>query len=296
MAAVLGVSSWTSPVELWQEKALGKVKPVTEAQKRQRRRGTRLEPFIRQMTIEKLADEGHSVELIQCNGRYSDDRHAFLSCEIDFELLIDGELVNVDAKSVSGFARNKWGEVGTDAMPIEYAAQFMHGLGIHPLKPRRTLVAALRSFDDVDLYWLTRDDETIEGMREKAVRFWRDHVLTKVPPDPASFSDVRALFPKAKPKSIEATPEILAATERLKKIKIEAAQLTAEEDDLKLQIARHMGPNALLTNGVRNVLTWDNQPTKRFDLEAFKRDHKDWVALYEKTTTSRVLRFASKRG
>lgn len=295
-AAVLGVSSWTSPVELWQQKALGKVKPVTEAQKRMRKRGTRLEPFIRGMVIEKLADEGHDVELVQCNGRYVDDRYPFLSCEIDFELRVDGEFVNGDAKSVSGFARNKWGEIGTDAMPIEYAAQFMHGLGIHPLKPRRTLVAALRSFDDVDIYWLTRDEETIAGMREKLVSFWIDHVLPKVPPDPSKFADVRALFPKAKPASVEATPEVLAKVARLREISTEVAALTGEEERIRFELARFMGPHALLTSGVRNVLTWDNQPSKRFDLEAFKREHPDWVALYTKTTTSRVMRFGSKRG
>lgn len=295
-AAVLGLSGWDSLVDLWLDKAKGVRKPVSEAQRRRWKRGHRLEPIIRAMTLDKLADEGHDVELIQCNGRYSDDRHAFLSCEIDFELRVDGEFITADAKSVDGRARDKWGAIGSDEIPIEYMAQFLHGQGIHPLKPRRTLVAALRSWDDVDLYWVTRDDETIAGMREKMVHFWHNHVIPKVPPDPSSFHDVRALFPKAKPKSIEATPEILAAVDRLKKIKIDAATLEREEEDLRFEIARFMGPAALLTNGVRDLISWDNQTTKRFDLEAFKRDHKDWVALYEKKTTGRVLRFAPKRG
>jgi hypothetical protein len=75
---------------------------------------------------------------------------------------------------VTGFARKKWGEVDTEDVPIEYAAQFMHGLMV--TGRRMCLVAALRSFDDVDLYWTLRDDETIAGMREKLVDFWLDHV------------------------------------------------------------------------------------------------------------------------
>ncbi len=295
-AAVLGVSSWTSPVELYLEKIGKSKRVVTEAQRRMWKRGQRLEPFIRQMTLEKLADEGHDVELVACNERYTDAKYPFLRAEIDFEIRLDGEHVNVDAKSVSGFARNKWGEVGSDQMPIEYAAQFMAGMGVHPLRPRRTLVAALRSFDDCDIFWLPRDDETIAGMRDKMVSFWVDHVVPKVPPDPASFADVRHLFPKAKPKSIEATPEIMAATARLQAIRIDAAKLDAEKDDLQRQIGEFMGQNSLLTNGVRDVLEWSEQITKRFDLDAFKRDHADWIALYTRTTKGRVMRQAKKRG
>lgn len=295
-AAVLGLSSWTTPVELWQQKVGIAQAEATEAVKRMRARGHKLEPFIRDMVVEKLADEGHDVELLACNHRYVDPEHPFLRSEIDFELMLDGEHVNGDAKSVSGFARDKWGAEGTDQMPIEYIAQGMQGLMVSPGRRRRTLFAALRSFDDVDIYWVTRDDETIAGMRDKLVRFWTQHVVPKVPPDPRDFADVRALFPKATKANVEATPEILGKVARLREIATEQAKLTGEEERLRFDIARFMGDHALLTSGVRDLLTWENQPRKSFDLDAFKRDHPDWVALYMKQTTSRVMRFAKRRG
>jgi predicted phage-related endonuclease len=295
-ASVLGVSAYKSPVELWQEK-VGKSKTVvTEAQRRLWARGHELEPFIRKMTIQKLADEGNDVELIATNERHVDAEHPFLSSEIDFDIRLNGEHVPVDAKSVNRHVRDRWGTTGTDEMPIDYVAQFMHNMGVHPKRPRRYLVAALRSFDDVDLYWLQRDDETIAAMREKEVRFWVDHVIPRIPPDPGDFADVSALFPKAKKPNIEATPEILAAVARLRQIKIDAAALKAEEDEVKFQLAKFMGPHAVVTQGVRNLISWDNTPTRRFDLEAFRRDHADWVALYMKETTGRTMRFAPKRG
>lgn len=90
-AAVMGLSPYATPVELWQEKT-GRTRKDPEDPIRQRilARGQRLEPFIREMTIEKLRDMGLSVELLAVNQRYVDPEHAFLSCEIDFELELTG--------------------------------------------------------------------------------------------------------------------------------------------------------------------------------------------------------------
>ena len=99
------------------------------------------------------------------------------------EYAFDGEEINADAKSVSGFARKKWGMDSNEDVPIEYAAQLMHGLGIR--NRRVCLVAALRSFDDVDIYWTVRDDETIAAIRDKEVEFW-DRVQRRDPPPPST--------------------------------------------------------------------------------------------------------------
>lgn len=293
--AVLGVSPWMSPVELWQQKTGQVQREASVALQRIRARGQKLEPFIREMVIEKLVDEGHDVELVACNNRYVDPEYPFLSVEIDFEVKLDGEHVNADAKSVSGYARDKWGQVGSDQMPIEYAAQFMTGMMVSPGRRRRTLVAALRSFDDVDIYWLERDDETIAGIRDKLVRFWTEHVVPRVPPDPATFADLRALFPKSNKLNIPATDEVLKKVARLREIGTEAARLEGESERLKFDIARFMGPHALLTHGVRDVISFDDQKSRRFDLDAFKREHPDWFALYTKETSTRVFRFAGRR-
>lgn len=295
-AAVLGVSSWTTPVELWQQKVgLAANDDHNEARERIFKRGRALEPFIRDMVIDKLRDEGHDVKLLAINQRYFHPKHKFLTAEIDFELRLDGEDVNGDAKSVNWAARKKWGEEGTEDIPIEYAAQFMHGLDVTPGKRKRCLVAALRSFDDVDIYWTVRDDETIDGMRAKLVEFWTQHVVKKTPPDPAKFSDIRALFPASKPASIEATPEIVAKVARLREIGAATRELEGEEERLKFDIGRFMGAHALLTQGVRNLISWESQPTKRFDLKAFKRSHPDWYELGCKNDVGRVMRFAAKR-
>ncbi len=204
---VLGVSDWGTPLDLWSEKTGRKVVEIDEARQKRFARGHKLEPFIREMTIEKLRELGHDVKLVGKNRRHTDPSLRFLRAEIDFELELDGVLTNVDAKSVGGTARAKWGTEGTDEIPIDYLAQFMHGLGV---TGRQTCIAAaLRSFDDVELFYVQRDEETIEAMRSKMSTFWREHVKKEVPPDPITFADVRELFPKSTPRGVEASGEVI---------------------------------------------------------------------------------------
>lgn len=302
-AAVMGLSPWATPVELWQQKTGRKPRVEPDAAAKARyARGHALEPFIRDMVIAKLRDEwGCEVELIACNARYPDPEHPFLSCEIDFELRItgtvligdtlvqfQGEHINADAKSVSGFARKKWGEVDTEDVPIEYAAQFMFGLML--TGRRYCLVAALRSFDDVDIYWTVRDDETIAAMRPKLVSFWVDHVQADVPPDPMVFSDIKALFPLDNGQAVEATERIAGLVARLRDVKSQLSSLTSTEESLTFEIGDFMSPNAVLTYEGKVIATWKAQQQRGIDEKALKKEQPEVAAEFTKTSTIRVLR------
>ncbi len=271
-AAVMGLSPWATPVELWEQKTGRKKKEAPNAvQQRIYDRGHRLEPFIRDMVVDKLRANGLEVELITSNERYIDPDYDFLSCEIDFELrltgevvigdevvTLDGEHVNGDAKSVTGFARKKWGEEDTEDVPIEYAAQFMHGL--------------------------------MEGMRPKLVSFWVDHVLADVPPDPIEFSDIKALFPVDNGQAIEATVEVASKVRDLAEIKKRIKGLEDDVELLQFAIADFISPNSILKYEGKEIATWKGQQTTRLDQNALGEAHPDIAAKFKKTTTVRVLR------
>ena len=301
-AAVMGLSPYATPVELWQRKT-GRVEEQVDARmEKMRARGHKLEPFIRDMAIDRLRDDfGLHVELVAVNQRYADLTYPFLACEIDFELRLtgttaidgeevtfDGELVNADAKSVTGFARKKWGaEEATEDVPIEYAAQFMHGLMV--TGRRYCLVAALRSFDDVDIYWTVRDDETIAAMRRRELAFWH-HVTSDTPPDPLEFSDIKALFPLDNGAAIEATDEIAEKVAQYKRIKAEIKNYTEAEKALQYEIAEFIAPNSRLTVGGKDVLTWKAQNWTGLDEGALRQAHPALFAEFCKTKVIRVMR------
>lgn len=306
-AAVMGLSPWATPLELWQRKTRRAPPEVIDAaRQRMFDRGHKLEPFIREMAITKLRDMGLQVELLAVNQRYTDSAHPFLACEIDFELsltgeiqigdktyTLDGEHINADAKSVTGFARKKWGETDSEDVPIEYAAQFMHGLGITGRS--FCLVAALRSFDDVDIFWTLRDDETIAAMREKSVRFWNDHVLGDTPPDPIDFSDIKLLFPLDNGQETEATEEIAQKVEQLAAVKQRIKDLKETEESLTFDVGEAISPNAILTYEGRVIATWKAQSTSRFDTKQFREDHPSMSAEYTEVSSVRVLRLSKKK-
>lgn len=289
IAAVMGLSPWATPVELWMQKT-GRTPrdEPTAAKQKLFSRGHKLEPFIRDMVIDKLKERGHTVELLEVNKRYSDAEFPFLACEIDFELMLDGEHINADAKSVGSFARKKWGEEDTEDVPIEYAAQFMHGLGITGRK--KCLVAALRSFDDVDIYWTLRDDETITGMRSKAVQFWNECVLADMPPDPLEFSDIKALFPLDNGQAIEGNQEVVDQVNELQLVKSKIKDLKEHEEVLSFEIGKFISPNAILKFNGKEIATWKAQSTTRIDQKRLKEEMPEIAAKFSTTSTGRVLR------
>lgn len=302
IAAVMGLSPWQTPVELWQEKTGRTEREEPDAARlRMFERGHKLEPFIRDMAIAKLESMGLQVELVNSNQRYVDGVLPFLACEIDFELRLTGEIeiggksytfdhevVNADAKSVTGFARKKWGEESTEDVPIEYAAQFMHGLGI--LGRRACLVAALRSFDDVDIYWTLADQETIEAMRARADVFWNQHVLADVAPDPLEFSDIKALFPTDNGQAADATPEIAQKVADLKRINASIKDLEEQAEVMKFEIANFISPNAALKYLGKEIATWKAQVSRRIDTTALKEQEPEIAAKFTTSSTTRVLR------
>jgi len=304
-AAVLGLSPYLTPVQLWQLKT-GRAKPDESDPhlQRMRERGHKLEPFIVDMTIDKLRDEyGLEVELLARNQRYHDPEYPFLSCEIDFELSLTGrvsiggnpvefagEVVNADAKSVTGFARRKWGDIETEDCPIEYATQFMTGLMLAPGQRQHCLVAALRSFDDVDIYWTVRDDETIAAMRAKLVQFWIGHVLADVAPDPMIFDDIKALFPTDNGLAIEANDDIAEAVRELIEVKAHKKVYEEREEVLKTQIGDYIRPNARLTYHGIDLMSFKGQNDTRVDITELKQAMPDVYQRFCNTKVIRVLR------
>jgi putative phage-type endonuclease len=309
-AAVMGLSPWKTPVELWMFKTGRTQEALEEDVERTRRleRGKKLEPFILDMTLDKLRDMGLKVEHVATNALYTDPEHPWMACEIDFELKIwgeievggrvvrfDGEHINADAKSVgSSFARKKWGIEFTEDVPVEYATQFMHGLMV--TGRQACLISALRSFDDVDLFWTLRDDAIIAGMRQKEIDFWHDHVLADVPPDPYKFSDVKFLFPTAAADAIEATEEIMVKVRDYVRVKAAEKDMKDEGEVLALAIADYMRPHRALTYGVdrkgepRVICTWNDEGMTKFDRKGLQEKHPDVAALFTEKGTHRVLR------
>ncbi|WKB52986.1 YqaJ viral recombinase family protein [Eleftheria terrae] len=283
-AAVLGLSPWKTPLQLWQDKVMPAMPENADPDRmRVLNRGKRMEPYV----CDLLAEEKR-LRIVGRNNRYVDREYPFLACEIDAEAFEDDGPVNIEIKTVSPFKAAEWGEIGTDAIPVHYTAQAMHGLMI---TGRASCVfGVLIGGDDFRVYRVERDDETIAALRAREVAFWREHVEAMVPPPATDASDIERLFPRDAGSAIEADTAALVALNELRALEAEAGQLKARIDGCKEALQRAMGGAARLTVNGRDVITWKTQTARRFDQRAFQAAHPDLFEQFIKTTESRVFR------
>src|SRR5687768_6275354 len=100
IAAIHGLSKWKTAFQLYQEKIGEYVEESNPERDKRLNRGKRWEPIVVEMLLDELIARGHEVEVIGRNCRYTDPEYPFLQAEIDLELLIDGEEVNGEMKTV----------------------------------------------------------------------------------------------------------------------------------------------------------------------------------------------------
>lgn len=288
VAAILGVSPWTTPFMLYQKKTGAYVEELTPAKRRILERGHRWEPIVLEMLVDELTDRGHDVQVVATGQRYQDAEHAFLAAEIDAELIVDGEPVNGEMKTAGYFAAGAWGDYDSNEVPIYYLAQVMHGLMIQPR--RRTVVAAVTGFDERPMIrWVERDDETIAAIRAREVEFWQ-RIQSGDAPDPVTPEDVKWLYPKDSGATLDADEELAELCASAKGAK---GAIKEHEADLEVYITKikcRMGDaSALLGPNGKPIATWETQKTNRFDLGAFSEDYPDLKKQYGKESLSRVF-------
>lgn len=288
-AAILGVSPWKSQFQLYQEKIGAFVEEITPKKQRIFDRGHRWEPVVVDMLVDELQDRGHDVQIIARNARYMDREFPFLACELDLELLVDGEECNAEMKTVHPFAAKDWGEQDTDEIPIYYAAQGMHGLMVKPR--RRCIFAALIGTDDLRVHQIERDEETIAAIRAKEVEFWR-RVQERDAPDPETADDVKWLYAKDSGTVAEADDELFRLCSELSYQKTCAKHREASIDMLETRIKVAMGHASTMIYQGKKLCTWKTQIASRVDLTALRSEQPETAKQFTKTTESRVFRLA----
>lgn len=299
MAAILCVSPWSTPLDIYFEKTGGDRAADDPAKAKIFRRGKRLEPVVVNML-----EEERGFEIIKRNERYRDTEYPFLSCEVDAEAMVDGEHVNVECKTAHHFTQWKYGDEDTDQIPIEYAAQAMFSLMI--TGRRRCIFGVLFGMDNLVTYNIERDEETIASMRAKAVAFWHDHVLARVPPAPVNIDDSLRLFRRDAGSIIPATPEVLALVKEYKKIKEDAAVADDMAEQLKYQItvamlgmefmqAKAKPGKHVLVDGARELLTVSLQEQERIDTEALRKRYPGEAKECSKKSSFFTVRLSRKK-
>lgn len=261
--AVLGVSKWKTPYQLYLEKTSDEISDFDNPAMFW---GRTLEPIIRQRYSDVT---GRSVIVPALNIIHP--KYDFIRANVDG--IADDRILEIKtSRSDIG-----WGEEGSDEIPDEYACQVQHYMMVTGFVMAD--VAVLIGGSDFRLYEVPADKELQEIMMERENEFWQ-MVINRTPPDPETLSDLILKFGGSSKQAIVQADELaIQAVMRLKEIKA----IAKEEDELKFVIMSHLMEADTLAEGEKILATWKaSNGAKRFDLKAFQADHPDLYNQYLK--------------
>lgn len=302
-AAILGLDPYgKTPLTVYLAKRgeLETGAPDPEREKFLKRRKRWEEPIV------AMLREEYDGEIMAVNARYIDQEHQFLAAEIDFEWVdADGVIQNGEIKTVSPFAFNEaagWGDAGTDQIPVHYAAQVLHGLGV---KRRDVcIVAALAGLDTMVFYRVERDEQAIADLRAAEVAFWHDHVLAGVPPEPITLADAQRLFSRRNGRPVEVDEETAGKIEHLRQARGKLKAIEGDAKELELDVARAIckawgvedgaeppEDSAIITRGGRKIATWARGRTTSIDQKGLAAAHPEIITQFKREHHFRAFRF-----
>ena len=267
-AAVLGLSRWKTPLQVYQEKR-GEVLPTEDNEPMLW--GRALEPVIRQQYAER-----NQVSVSVPTVMMRHPKYEFMIANVD-GLTDNGRLLEVKTTRNS----TDWGEAGSDEVPQAYLLQVQHYLTVTELDVAD--VAVLIGGSDYRQYVIEADRELQEMIIEGEAMFWAN-VQSQTMPEPVSYADAIVRYGKASiAQSIEADISTSKAVSQLVLLREEIKALEGKEELLKADIMKYMGENDTLTLSNIPLITWKAQAgSKRFDAKAFEAAHPDLHSQFVK--------------
>lgn len=268
-AAVLGLSKWKTPLQVYQEKR-GELGPTPDNESMLW--GRALEPVIRQQYAERT---GRVVRVP--DGIIRHPSHEFMLANLD-GVTDDSRVVEVKTAR-SG---QDWGEPGSDEVPQAYLLQVQHYMAVTGFAVAD--VAVLIGGSDFRLYEVPADSELQQMLIEGEAEFWQ-RVTDGNPPEPVSYADMRARYGRAsRDGNVDASPEVLAAVDRLRTLQSEIKRLETVEETEKAIVMKALGECDTLVAGGFTVATWKAaKAAQRFDSKAFQAAHPDLYPQFLKT-------------
>lgn len=198
IAAVCGLSSWASPIDVWLSKT-GQTGPVRDGDDLQLEMGHYLEPLC-------------AARYTRATGEQLDDpKTVVYSPKHEWQLASPDRLRVTERWPVEckiGYSLDGWGDDGTDQVPQQYICQVQWQMDVLGADVAHIAAILGRTFR---IYVVRKDDDLCQGLVQAGERFWKDYVLAGVqPPVTAHERDAAYLqqrFERYTAKMVQATAE-----------------------------------------------------------------------------------------
>jgi len=313
VAALAGLNPWKSPLAVYLEKTgQGMETPDNEAMEA----GRDLEPVILkrlQRNLPKLAEMGVNTDGLPTNGivvpgsaLYRSSDHPLMLATLDgflcdadnpetgiFENTLSHEpIAGIEAKTCGERSAHQWDE----GVPDYYLTQVYHYMAVTGL--RIFLVPVLIGGREFKVFRVDYDEEVCNRLIELEEKFWKDHVLARVPPMAGS-CDRTALdfmFPASstKPEPVSLPDEAEAILQAFLRAREEEKAQGLAKDCAANRLKQMMGDAETAFCGTERI-SWKAQVTKRLDSDRLKRERPEIVKEFTVEKASRVFRVAENK-
>lgn len=282
VAAVLGISPWMTPLALYLKKTTQEVQVTTSPDNSLLEAGHRLEPFIAHWYQDLTGSE-----LIEPTETAIHPEYPFLIGHID--RLIPNENKLLEIKFCLEYSRNKWGEPGTDEIPLHYITQVQHYLALTGCQLAD--IAVLFGGWDLKIYTVKRNNVLIEKQIQRCKIFWEEHVLKKIPPKPTTAHDYSLRYPKDNGAFLEAPTEVIQIIERLKALKLAQKNVGEEINNLEGKIKSSLGEHSGFRDNQGNkLITWNTVHRCSLNAQQIKQAHPEIYQQCSKQSSTRSIR------
>ncbi len=276
VAAILGLSKWKTPLDVYLEKR-GELPPQPETEPM--RWGTLLEPVI----IREFS-ERHGVRVVRGEGIKRHQDYAFMLASLDgWAPEVPAVVECKTARSADG-----WGEPGTGEIPAYYQTQVAHYMAV--TGAALAFVPVLIGAADFRVYQVERDEGFIDDIIEAESAFWHDHVLAGVPPEPVNAADAARLWARDNGETVEVAPEIGDDVEELRALKEQAKDIEERIGSIEDRLKIAFRDASSIAHGGRVLATFKAQTRKSIDTKALTAANPTLAEQFAKESTFRVLR------
>lgn len=278
LGAICGFSKWANAVDIYHSKL--ELQEDIE-QNRFIEWGNRLEPVICEKASEIL---GKSIT--KPLSLFRSEEYPFMIANLDG--WIEDERIVCEFKVADKWTEKLFGEPGSDYIPDNYLFQLAHYAIV--MNASKCYLFVLIGGNDFRQYTYERNPELEEQIIRIEQKFWENHVMKHIPPEPKTYDEAKAIWDASNDQSI-VSEDAANIHSNILQIRAKIAELEEQEDKHKADLCSIIGNASSVLSIDQTVLaTWKNQESSRVDTARLKKEYPHIAKEVSKKTTSRVLR------
>ena len=273
MAAVLGLSPWRSPIDVWLDKTSD---TVEEKESEPMYWGNVLEEVVAQEFAKR---SGYKVR--NNNFTLQSDKYPYLLANIDREIV--GLDAGLECKTANAFKANEW---DGDNVPDAYYIQCQHYMAV--TGKASWWIACLVGGNTFYYKEIKRNEEVIAAIIDTGAAFW-ELVESKTMPAPDDTKQcenaLKKLYQKSNGQSVELPANYGNMIIDYLEIKNQLSELETKKRGIENVMKDFLKDNEKATYGEHFVSWKSTKPRETFDAKAFKDDypelHKKYIKVGE---------------